>query len=67
MRSNVDFPQPEGPTKTMNSPSAMVSEKLSIVFFDRPLKRFVMFFRVSVAIFIKQMELFNGAKGEALH
>src|SRR5690349_4938144 len=26
MRSNVDLPQPDGPTKTQNSPSAMVSE-----------------------------------------
>ena len=25
-RSSVDFPQPEGPTKTANSPSAMSSE-----------------------------------------
>ncbi len=25
MRSNVDFPHPEGPTITMNSPSAMVT------------------------------------------
>ena len=27
MRSAVDFPQPEGPTKIMNSPSAMSSVK----------------------------------------
>src|SRR5690348_8622659 len=26
MRSRVDLPQPDGPTKTQNSPSAMVSE-----------------------------------------
>ena len=26
MRSSVDLPQPEGPTSTMNSPSAMSSE-----------------------------------------
>jgi hypothetical protein len=25
MRSSVDLPQPEGPTMTMNSPSAMVA------------------------------------------
>lgn len=26
MRSSVDFPQPEGPTSTQNSPSSMVSD-----------------------------------------
>ena len=29
MRSSVDFPQPEGPTRTRNSPSAISSEMSS--------------------------------------
>ena len=30
IRSSVDFPQPDGPTSTMNSPSSIVSETSSI-------------------------------------
>ena len=29
MRSMVDFPQPDGPTSTMNSPSSMCNDRSS--------------------------------------
>jgi hypothetical protein len=34
MRSSVDLPQPDGPTSTMNSPSAMSSEMPCSTFVD---------------------------------
>ena len=43
MRSSVDLPQPDGPTRTMNSPSAISSETSSTASkpFAKTLTRFV--------------------------
>jgi hypothetical protein len=39
MRSKVDLPQPDGPTKTTNSPPSMVRSRLWITFTEPKLLR----------------------------
>ncbi len=48
MRSRVDLPQPEGPTRTMNSPSS-ISKSMPWMTFVAP-KAFWMFWNATVAI-----------------
>src|SRR3954468_15064780 len=46
MRSSVDFPQPEGPTRIMNSPSAM--SRLTSLTAGKPSPYFLTMFRISM-------------------
>src|SRR5690606_6242153 len=62
MRSSVDLPEPDGPTKTTNSRSA-ISRSTPLMTSMLP-KDLVAFFNESVAI---SFPLFHGAEGETAH
>src|ERR671910_2947916 len=65
MRSNVDLPQPDGPTKTTNWPSSMVRSTPRTT--SVPPKRFFRFFRTRPVIGVLSFSAFDTGKREALH
>src|SRR6202007_2593870 len=66
MRSSVDLPQPEGPTSTTNSPSAM-SKLMPWMILNLP-KDFSMPRKETVAMrWVLERSALHGAGGEARH
>src|SRR3954467_15017385 len=69
MRSSVDFPQPEGPTRIMNSPSAM--SRLTSLTAMNPSPYSLTRFRIVIAatrvllVSLARRSAFDGARGQA--
>ena len=65
-RSSVDLPQPDGPTKTTNSPSSMTRSISGMMAVDP--KDFETFLSVMFPIFPPlAVALLHGAEGQAAH